>query len=190
VADAYTRLQDLIVSYAESAPNACGSQIYWRFLDGCQRDDLLAGIDMIISAQTSLLDAQPEITTSSRIVAAQILRLTAADAGEFQPIEVGRKAERFEPARGPGCFLFRPADEDFSYVEMIHPADFTSSRLLRPEGKPGLADLQHVVISRWMEKGVIVRARVRGAFVGRANDSEAAARVYRDFCTAKIPLTV
>ncbi|MDH3718464.1 MAG: hypothetical protein OES79_10135, partial [Planctomycetota bacterium] len=43
VADAYTRLHDVIVSYAESAPaesapSACGSQIYWRFLDGSRCD--------------------------------------------------------------------------------------------------------------------------------------------------------
>ncbi|NIL98471.1 MAG: hypothetical protein GTO53_11290 [Planctomycetales bacterium] len=190
VADAYTRLNDLIVSYAESAVSTCSSQIYWRFLDPSDQKDMLSGIDVIISAQTSLLDAQPEIMASSRIAAAEVLRLADADSAACQTMDIGPTPKQLGPDGGPGCFLFRPADENFSYVEMIHPTDFSRAELLRPEGDREVTDLRHVVINRWMEKGVIVRARLRGVFVSRSDDALAAGRVYRNFCTAEIPLTV
>ena len=200
VADAYTRLNDLIVTFAEQSPETFTSQIYWRYLDGDNSQGLLGGIDLIVSAQTSLLDARPEVATRSEIGAAEAWRLVDVPTAGFELIgnkenkENSENSENreveycFTPQEGAGCFLFRPKDEAFSYIEMVHPVDFSHSTLTVSEQRR--LDLKHVVIDRWMEKGVIVRARLRGAVVQREDDTQSAGKIYRDFCNAKIPLTV
>ncbi|NIP86099.1 MAG: hypothetical protein GTO03_11250, partial [Planctomycetales bacterium] len=125
-----------------------------------------------------------------RLTAGEVWRLGRDDAEDFQRLALAEPATSCGPETGPGCFLFRPADADFSYVEMIHPTDFSSAQLSGGAGGGELAELRHVVIRRWMEKGVIVRARLRGAFVDRKDDTHRARRIYRDFCAAQIPLTV
>lgn len=185
VADAYTRLNDLIVTFAQQSPETFTSQIYWRYLDSVGAQGLLAGLDLIVSSQTSLLDARPEVTTRSALTAAEAWRLVDAPTAGFEPI--GDQNGHFQPQDGTGCFLFRPKDQDFSYIEMVHPVDFSRSTLAISDQQ---MEIGHLVIDRWMEKGVIVRARLRGALVQRQDDMQSSAKIYDDFCNAKIPLTV
>jgi hypothetical protein len=70
---------------------------------------------------------------------------------------------------------------------MIHPADFHSDELL-----PGAGDavmLRHRLFLSDLEKGVILRARVRGLLLPRQGDQPAAAEAYTEFAASPPPLT-
>jgi hypothetical protein len=62
-ADAYIRGNDLVATYAESADRSCRTQVYWRF----EREPDYFGVQLIVSVQTSRLDAAPSLTVASRL---------------------------------------------------------------------------------------------------------------------------
>ena len=99
-----------------------------------------------------------------------------------------RRRQSIGPESGAGCLLFRLPDVDLSYVEMVHPADFQHDEL--SPGRPGGGALRiaHRLFRTSLEKGVILRARVRGVFVNRRDDAEAAAECYAAFAAADPPL--
>lgn len=61
LADAYVRGNDLVATYAESTEHPCRTQVYWRF----EREADYFGIQLIVSVQTSRLDASPSFTIVS-----------------------------------------------------------------------------------------------------------------------------
>ena len=61
--DAYIRGNDLVATYAESADRCCRTQIYWRFANEAD----YFGVQLIVSVQTSRLDAAPGLTVTSRL---------------------------------------------------------------------------------------------------------------------------
>lgn len=62
LADAYVRGNDLVATYGESADHPCRTQVYWRV--ECEAD--LFGIQLIVSVQTSILDAVPSLTVATQ----------------------------------------------------------------------------------------------------------------------------
>ncbi len=92
------------------------------------------------------------------------------------------------PDSGTGCLLFRMPDLDLSYVEMVHPADFQYDELRRDESGGDVACITHRLFRTNLEKGVILRARVRGIFLKRSADMEIAAQCYAAFAGADPPL--
>jgi len=94
----------------------------------------------------------------------------------------------FGPAGGPGCFLFRPPGAPFSYVEMVHPADFHRIELGCGDEPSRSVRLVHRLFSEPLEKGVIVRARIEGVFCSRRYDARVAAEAYSSFCCGALPL--
>lgn len=62
-ADAYIRGNDLVATYAESADHSCRIQVYWRF----EHEADYFGVQLIVSVQTSRLDAAPSLTVASRL---------------------------------------------------------------------------------------------------------------------------
>ena len=94
----------------------------------------------------------------------------------------------FDPTIGPGCFLFRRAGT-FSYAELVHPADFRQSTLAARESSSADVRLAHRLFHRRLEKGVILRSRLRGVFLPREHDMELAAAEYRRFAASEPPPT-
>ncbi|MEK6248483.1 MAG: hypothetical protein N2C12_09920, partial [Planctomycetales bacterium] len=158
-------------------------QIYWRSLAVPVLQDVEA-LEMMVLTQTNQLGTQIKVITQSQLPAAEVLQLDhqqGFDRLEFQePLEI-------TPADGTGCLVFRFAGHETSYVEMVHPVDFTSA-ILSVERTGCL--LQRTAVDRSMEKGVIVRARLCAAFVPRSDDINRAAAVYQEFCRTEVPLTV
>ena len=54
---------------------------------------------------------------------------------------------------------------------------------------PRLARLRHELFGQVLEKGVILRARIRGQFVPRADDQKAGAAAFAMFLATALPLT-
>ena len=185
IADAYVRGNDLVVTYAATPARNVRVQVYWR----CVRLPQIASaavIDLQISVQTPLLDSDPRQTVRSSLPAGEVLRMDGS-ATKFKPLVLSfdgkRNMELDEPQT---CYLVRPAGTDFSYVEMVHPADAGSSELGDLDAKVGLS---HELFVSALEKGVILRARLRGALVPREGDEAAAVGLYADLLAADLPLT-
>jgi hypothetical protein len=184
--ECYVRGQDLVGTYLRDGQQSLRAQIYWRaFLFGPGE---APAVDLIVSVQTSLLDSDPTLNVRSVVPTREILNVNNLEpptAEEHTP-RASDNVVSFE-GRDPACWLFRLAGADTTYVEMVHPSDFVSSRF--QEVAPG--DIEHStrLFRGPLEKGVILRSRLRGVFVPRSDDIRAAVDCYRDFVASEPPLT-
>ncbi len=121
-------------------------------------------VDLVVSMRTELLESQPRLAVHSRLPAGEVLEL--AD----------------------GCWLFRFPRHEISYAEMVHPADFQGSELDYVAERDRAVEVRHRLFVEHLEKGVILRARVRGALLRRHDDAALAAAVYAAFASADPPL--
>jgi hypothetical protein len=71
---------------------------------------------------------------------------------------------------------------------MVHPADFQRDELEWDGRYGGVWRVAHRLFCTNLEKGVILRARVRGVFFARQGDVAAAAECYAAFAAADPPL--
>lgn len=183
----HVRGDDLVVTYPESEAWQVHVDVLWRSPSLTQPDGVLAAVELIVSVRTQLLDSRPALRARSVLAADEMLRLADASANRFRPL-VPKHTSRLGPAEGPGCLLFRRSGGRMSYAEMIHPADFHRDDL--SGGVPGDPPLQvrHRLFPQGLEKGVILRARLRGIFCPRQDDTRIVADAYRAFASADPPL--
>jgi hypothetical protein len=127
--------------------------------------EILAAFDLIVSVNTSLLDDDPRSAACSKI-------LRASDVSEVEP----------------GAFAVRFGDANYCWLEMIHPSDDCQS-VVETLSRDGV-EIRHELFRRRLEKGVILRARVRGALVRNTLATEIATTAYERFASAEPPLTV
>jgi hypothetical protein len=183
--DCYVRGQDLVSTYLQDERRKIRGQLYWRALR-CAPADWLA-LELIVSVQTSLLDSDPTLRVRSNVPAADVLCLENLKKGTAKA--VARKNGRVASSRRrlPACWLFRLAHENRTYVEMVHPLDFVKSDF--QEESP--SDVEHAtkLFHGPLEKGVILRSRLRGVVVPRSEDVAAAIECYQEFAASEPPLT-
>jgi hypothetical protein len=184
--EAWIRGDDLVASYAERPGRLMRGQVYWR----AHRwgDMEIPAIDLIASVQTSLLDSDPSLHVISNIPAGKVLCLTDGATGRAVPLSVSDQqlTVGHESSHLP-CFLFRLADGESSYIEMIHPADFAESDLTNAATD---IQLSNRLFGGRLEKGVIVRSRMRAFFAPRDRDVELARACFAEFAASDPPLTV
>jgi hypothetical protein len=177
IADAYVRRQDLVLTYAQTPELQFRCQIYWRAAFGPHD---FPAIDLQVSVQTSLLDSHPRLWTTTSFC-------------DAEPIRFGRESEGPKEPASPRYDLFRPTESETSYVEMIHPADDVGGSTIAggrgPSGSAEMVSISRDLFGSFLEKGVILRARLRGAFLPRERDAELAAEAYRQFLATPPPLT-
>jgi hypothetical protein len=185
----YARGADLVAVYEESASWPIRADVLWRALPPDTAQGVLAAIDLVVSVRTSLLESRPELVVRSRIPAAEVLRRTAAPEAEFETLSLPvAEPLAMTPDRGPRCLLFRGDPGLATYAEMVHPADFQHAALVRASGSAALVCVEDRLFPQALEKGVILRARVRGLFVARRDDARKVAASYAAFAAAEPPL--
>jgi hypothetical protein len=180
------------------------AQIYWRRLEPVEfsktlETQTLVALDSIVSVNTSVLDVDPQAHVRSSIVALSALRLSD---GRFDELALGPADATIAARDGAGCFVFRLPDGARSYVEMVHPVDFgqsiirctphatpTDAGTPAGEGGPRHCETLHRLFHQRLEKGVILRARIRAALVRRDRDTAVALSAYERFAAAEPPLT-
>ncbi|MBA4017174.1 MAG: hypothetical protein C0483_08380 [Pirellula sp.] len=168
LAESYARGRDLVATYPQTDARPYRLQAYWHVVDvghGALAD-VAACVELQVSINTSLLDTAPVVVVGNL--------LPADDAVDL-------------PAYHGCATLVRPRGADWSYVQIVHPVDHA-----HPCGTtqtPAGLQLRTRLFGRYLEKGVIMRARVRGAMVARARDEAAATALYNDFLHAPLPLT-
>ena len=182
--DVYTRNQDLVVTYAPPTEDPVRLQIYWTFHAAVEPTGTAFGIDLAVSIQTSRLEFDPTVTTFSELPPGELYRVT--DAGAALPWQESNGADQDRDSSCLPAALMRPDDAHVSYLEMPWPRDWQQMSVYR---SALLARIAHRLFCDSLEKGVILRAQVRAAFLPRKADAELARQTYDAFAATAPPLT-
>ena len=187
LSEGYVRGDDLTAVYHESPGWPVQVDALWRAIRPSAGQTLLAAVDLIVSVRTGLLSSRPGMAVCTAAPGEEAFRLADLSGPQYdRPDLTPGGAVAIEPAAGPGCLVFR-ITSTVSYVEMIHPADFHRDQL-RAAPRGGSLEWRHRLFPETLEKGVILRARVRGVFLPRQDDLASAAAHYAAFAAAEPPL--
>ena len=187
--ESYVRGPDLAVAYEASGQWPVRVDALWRAIAPATPDKFLAGVDLIVSVRTHLLDAHPNLAVQSVVPASDVFRLAGPCGAACEPLALSAAAPTIiGPDNGGGCLLFRLPKVDLTYLEMVHPADFQHDELSGSESG-GPLRIAHRLFRMTLEKGVILRARIRGVFMNRQQDAEVAAECYASLAAADPPLS-
>ncbi len=197
----YVQCDNLVAAYGESP--SWPVRVDARWCAGVEGP--LAVLDLVVSVRTPLLDSRPEMAVQNTLAATGVWRLVSADPGRFEPWPAGPGPQESpgataglsssagstvgESNRGaPGCLLFRLPGDAWSCAALVHPADLTRVELAAPAGEPRAFRLAYRLFSGRLEKGVILRARLRCLLMPRDGDLSLAAAQYASFLAAEPPL--
>jgi hypothetical protein len=210
IEDAYIRGRDLVTIYAETRDHPLRYVLYWRALDEAALCGAAAGLDVVASVQTSVLDAKPKafLSSQSRVdeawASAPPVRFWRNLSPRSLPDRALEKEERHRMASEviadaraarDDAFLFELAESPWAYAEMIHPRDQMLSYAMVHEfsdvAMPAvrIAHPSHHILGLPLEKGVLLRARLRVLLMPRDNAGEIADRSREQFERAELPLT-
>lgn len=189
--EVYRRQNDLIVSYQQWSGDELRCQLEWQLVT---LGSFGFGVDLLLSAQTNLLNANPAVTISSHIPTSRVWAAQGDAHGES--LSSWTPVERIDNASLCTAILVRFSSGS-SYVEMVHPADidaFPRSRDLNlrldraGDASGGISSRRRFFVEP-LEKGVIRRARWRCGWVPREDDEYFAALTYADLLRRALPLT-
>jgi hypothetical protein len=177
--EAFVRGCDLAIACPETPARPMQVDLLWRVSSVGVEPAWLA-LDLWVSVRTQQPDSWPELAVKSSASADEAFWLRDPAAGDWALCGPPAPAAALTPADGAGCVLLRSAGGALSYVEMIHPADFERLELA-PPAAGGVSSISHRLFAQRLEKGVILRGRIRGALVARGDDLQLAAACYRQF---------
>jgi hypothetical protein len=177
----------------------------------------IAALEIIVSVQTSRLDVETALAVCTTIGHVESWQLLDADDRAFAPgamptalrghasldpsppsnpiLAAANSPAReltvpdFRQSDSRDCCLIRPTGLSLAYLEMVHPADFRQTTFEWPAKSPPVARLTHRLFAERLEKGVILRSRIRGIFLPRTHAEELARQEFRRFADSKLPLT-
>ncbi len=185
--ECYLRGNDLVATCRESPAWPVQVDAVWRAVSLGGEARTLAAVDLVLSAHTNVLDGRPQLAIATTAPESPAFRLTDRAAAVWQSVELpAGHVQILEPSTGCGCLLLRLPGGAWSYAEMLHPVDFHRDQLTIRD--PGCVQLRHQLFPETLEKGVLVRARLRGVWVARAGDLETAAACYAAFAAGEPPL--
>jgi len=186
VADTYVRGADLVASYLSVRDWPYSPQIYWRAGPLDAVESVLGSLSLLVSVQTHLLETHPRIVVDSIVHAPDAFRLTANVGKSTYSTSDERECD-IQAAAGVHCVVRRFTGAPLSYAEFMPASDFQSVRTQRDD--EGNCRVQWELFAEFLEKGVIRRARVHGAFLRRENDKETAAACCEAIERDSLPLT-
>ncbi len=185
--DSYVRASDVVAVYAVPPPADVRIDALWRTASAKLSASVLAVFDLIVSVWTQALDCCPDVSVQSRLAADETLRLVSSSPLAWDTLALSSTPHTLSPETGTGCLLLRVPNSTLTYVEMIHPLDFQVNEVTANEGSKSV-QISRRLFRTHLEKGVILRARIRGAFVKRHDDQRTAANCYAAFAVADPPL--
>lgn len=182
-------------------------QVYWSATSDRQ-------LDLEVLATTLDPFERCEVLTLSRVPHAAVFVLAGADRDDPRWVEVmvgqsgtrlvlprDREAAKLSLDGRAPCFgdmllagpyacplvLYRPIGHDWSYVEMSSPDDCARIIACRTRNR---AEVNFGLFGLDLEKGVILRGRVRGVFIARNQDTDRARDLYAEFAGESPHLSV
>jgi hypothetical protein len=186
VEESYIRGRDLIASYRQTELQPFRPQVYWRASHDCPPHHSLVALDLIASVQTSLLDSKPELMVTSSLPADEVWRVSQDSLVKLEP--AASQSEDLSAGITAGWILYRLPGGQRSFAMMIHPHDRHHTSLLRDSR--GQIRWTCRLFAGHLEKGVVLRARLRCVLVDQATDLAAGADWMRAFLSGPLPLTV
>jgi len=197
-ADRCCRGAELMVGGARGPDRPAGIDARWRVLppESAGGGDFGA-IELVLSVWTELWEVRPDLTVRSLLPAAEVLRLVDVGSGRFEawqsaggPARAAGAEEGVEEGldEGVDCLLLRLDGGRLSYAEMVHPADCQGSDVAVTGRSPPAVEVRHRLRVGRLEKGVLLRTRVRGAFLRREGDAQRAAALHAALAAADPPL--
>jgi hypothetical protein len=174
--ECYQRGADLVATYAQTLERNVRPQVYWRAVES-EGLPARGGLEVILSAQTSLLDSQPQTIVESTLPASEVVCF-----GSRSQVVKATKDTWQTDGNAPRAVLFRLPGGQASYLEMVHPSDFAGVMVQKS-------------LVRWhlfpehLEKGVIRRARVRGMLLAREGDEVAVPQLMQAFAQSALALS-
>lgn len=185
LSDVWVRGQDVVAVYEPTPRRPTRVEVYWRWLPIAADAGLAqcAALELQVSVQTQLLDSHPEVSCSTAVKAASAARLQASGAWQ----KAAQPVATFLPLADRGCTLWSWLGDDAAYAEMVFPADFRVDQLAHESQDRWR--LEHRLFPEFLEKGVILRSRIRGLFCPAANAEAAASAAFEQFAAAPLPLT-
>jgi len=177
--ECYSRGADFIATYEQTEARQVRPQVYWSLE---KSDGDVVAIEVVVSAQTSLLDTNPRLAVKSEFAfnddfAASLFcgKIIDCDSGD-----------ELRAPHANSFYLWRFAEGDASYAQMAMPSDYEgSSRTVHDHGECW----EHRLGCDFLEKGVIRRARVLGLFLPQENDIETASATFDLWRKTPPPLT-
>lgn len=166
IADAYIRGRDLVATYREPRELPFNLQLYWRTIDAADGTPM---IDLICSVQTPLWEAHPGVKVESTVFENRSYSKCGDDAGTL----------RFD-------LMVAASPQSGTYVETSRKGDFNI-----PEGvAKQVTSCKHWQYGpQFMEKGVIRRLQLRGAFVTGGNMKQFALKLAEELAAEEPALT-
>ena len=191
--EGYVRGSDLVVTYARTAVRPLARQFYWRAVEGASDSGTPPGfaLELITATNTQLLDVWPGMNVSSMLPASRV-EVLLQDRSEFEPLALTGGTIELGSSRHAGCFIVGLPGDELSYVELVHPVDFHSSRVELEKDAAGTprVRLTHELFTHRLEKGVILKARLGAGLVARSDERRAALELYDRLASSELPLTV
>ncbi|NBV44407.1 MAG: hypothetical protein EBR86_01900 [Planctomycetia bacterium] len=173
--DHWVRGDDLTAVYDPADARRLRATAMWRCLDGALDTGPAAAWMLVASAQTALLDSQPQVEVVTRVTAGTIHWGGGPPAGTWQP-------DPFPGARA--VLLGSPGGR--STLVAVHPDDLRGFTASAADGR---ITVRCGLFGDHLEKGVLLRGRVLAA-VGPAADAAAwGSRLLARFTAAPPPLT-
>ena len=184
ISERYLRGADFVAIGIPSGKFRIATQVYWRAMVDQTR--LVASVELMLSAQTELLDSVPTWTVTSFLGAAKRFYACGLDRSRFEDISGAAKSIDAGECK-EHLLLFRIESLGMSYAQMVHPSDFVSAHAAFFGDKP--FGVEATLFPEHLEKGVIRRGRIRGWFMPVENDQEMAVELARAFVNEQLPLT-
>ncbi|NOY40241.1 MAG: hypothetical protein GXP26_00190 [Planctomycetes bacterium] len=177
--DVFARGEDLVATYSEAEDRPYSLEVYWRVT----AREATTVVDLLLSLETSLLESFPSVATQTQLTAdeAWLVSCEGKSTEEITDFTAGVLSQESL------CVVLRPEGVAWSFVEMSHPDDQGKVNVYCPS--KGEIAIQRDLAGAFLEKGVIRRLRVRGAFVPRADDLQLAGKLLNELAAGAPPLT-
>jgi hypothetical protein len=183
--EVYVRGADLIAVYTQTKGQPFRASVYWRTVSTADDRMAHAAVDVMVSLETDLLESRPAVTIEATLLAREVLAL------DGRPVEPAVAFNLAPPCQGganrPQGFLIRLTGVDQSLALLVRPED--ACEVTAKWDTQGCVRVTHHLLCDPLEKGVILRARVRSVW-GRGDvDLRAASAWYDTLVSEKLPLT-
>ncbi len=167
--DAYVRGSDLVAHYQPSDGFPFRTEIYWRLEQNNELPRDAIQLTVIVSVETDLLDTCPELLLATRLEDTEVVAQSPSPAGYCRLVGVTGGA---------------------TWLEALHPSDSAEATLSTTGSQGGSGGLEWTLFSRFLEKGVIRRARLSAILLPSNVSDEQLSNLYQGFCQQAVPLTV
>lgn len=176
LSDQWIRGADVVAVYEPSDRRRLRSTVMWRAHEAAAD---VSAWEVVVSAQTSLLETDVAMAVWSEIAADDLLWSDAGPQPTWHPLGDGGL-----PAAATAVLARRRGST--SVIVAVHPADARRIEVVRQGGRSRIGCW---LFASAIEKGVLLRSRVLAAIGPGPADAAWAARLLHEFAASPPPLT-